>query len=91
MLLERIEKHLKGRRIPPTRFGREAVGDPKFVFQLREGREPRSSTVKRVLDYLDDQEALFVIVRDRPRLSAVHAQTHPNERDSNAGSAEDIR
>ncbi len=42
--------------MPPTRFGREAIGDPKFVFQLREGREPRSATVRRVLDYLDDNE-----------------------------------
>lgn len=57
MLLERIEKHLKARRMPPTRFGREAIGDPKFVFGLRAGREPRSVTVKRVLDYLDAREA----------------------------------
>ncbi len=56
MLLERIEKHLKARRMPPTRFGREAIGDPKFVFNLRDGREPRSATVKRVLDYLDARE-----------------------------------
>ncbi len=56
MLLERIEKHLKSRRMPPTRFGRAAVGDPRFVFDLREGREPRTSTVRRVLAYLEDQE-----------------------------------
>ncbi len=53
MLLYRIEKHLKAKRMPPTRFGREAVGDPKFVFQLREGREPRERTVRRVNAYLD--------------------------------------
>lgn len=57
MLLERIEKHLKSRRMPPTRFGRAAVGDPCFVFDLRDGREPRSATVKRVLAYLDRQDA----------------------------------
>ena len=37
----------------PTRFGREAVKDPKFVFQLREGREPRGVTVRKVVRYLD--------------------------------------
>lgn len=58
MLLERIEKHLKTRRMPPTRFGRAALGDPRFVFDLREGREPRSATVRRVLAYLDAQEGL---------------------------------
>lgn len=57
MLLQRIENHLKVRRMPPTRFGREAVGDPGFVFNLRNGREPRSATVKRVLDYLDARDA----------------------------------
>ena len=56
MLLDRIEKHLKSRRMPPTRFGRAAVGDPRFVFDLRDGREPRSATVRRVLDYLQSQE-----------------------------------
>ncbi len=57
MLLQRIEKHLRAKRMPPTRFGREAVGDPKFVFELREGREPRSRTVARVLRYLDAHQA----------------------------------
>jgi 2,4-dienoyl-CoA reductase-like NADH-dependent reductase (Old Yellow Enzyme family) len=56
MLLERIEKYLKSRRMPPTRFGRAAVGDPCFVFDLRDGREPRNATVQRVQAYLDRQE-----------------------------------
>lgn len=53
MLLNHVEAHLKRHRIPPTRFGREAVGDPRFVFDLREGREPRLRTVRRVLAYLE--------------------------------------
>jgi 2,4-dienoyl-CoA reductase-like NADH-dependent reductase (Old Yellow Enzyme family) len=53
MLLERIDAHLKTTRMPPARFGREAVGDPNFVFDLRDGREPRARTVARVLSYLD--------------------------------------
>lgn len=57
MLLQRIENHLKVRRMPPTRFGREAVGDPSFVFNLRNGREPRASTVARVQAYLDARES----------------------------------
>ena len=56
MLLWRIEKFLKQRRIPPARFGREAVGDPRFVFDLRDGREPRLRTVMRVSAYIDQQE-----------------------------------
>jgi hypothetical protein len=37
----------------PTRFGREALGDPRFVFDLRNGRDPRPQTVQRVLAYLE--------------------------------------
>jgi len=51
-LLSAIEKFLRRTRIPPTRFGREAVGDPRFVDDLRNGREPRAATVARVADYL---------------------------------------
>ena len=53
MLLRRIEQYLKERRMPPARFGREAVGDPNFVFDLRDGRVPRERTAARVYAYLD--------------------------------------
>ena len=57
MLLQRVERFIKERRMPPTRFGREALGDPCFVFDLRDGRETRSATTKRVLDYLEREGA----------------------------------
>ena len=53
MLLNEIEKHLRRTRMAPTRFGREALGDPKFVLQLRDGREPRRRTTERVLRYIE--------------------------------------
>lgn len=56
LLLPRIERHLKERRIAPTRFGRDALNDPRLVFDLREGRQPRSATVTRVCAYLDGIE-----------------------------------
>jgi hypothetical protein len=56
MLLQRIERHLRMRRMTPTRFGREAVGDPNLISQLRDGRELRTATAQRVVDYLDDNE-----------------------------------
>lgn len=52
MLLSQIEGHLRRTRMAPTRFGRDAVGDPKFVLQLRDGREPRKKTIERVMRYL---------------------------------------
>lgn len=56
MLLLRIERHLRLRRMTPTRFGRDAVGDPNLIAQLRDGRELRSATVQKIVDYLDDNE-----------------------------------
>ena len=51
-LLERIENHLKDNDISATTFGREAVGDPRFVLDLRNGRNPRRKTVMRLEAYL---------------------------------------
>ena len=52
-LLREVEKFLRRSDVPPTRFGREAVGDPRFVFDLRRGRDPRPGTIARVLAYLE--------------------------------------
>ena len=51
-LLEQIETYLDRTRIPPSKFGRLAVGDPRFVEDLRGGRRPRDRTRRRVLAYL---------------------------------------
>jgi hypothetical protein len=53
MLLHRVEKYLRATRTPPTRFGREVLGDSRFVFDLRSGREPRPSTALKVNSFLD--------------------------------------
>lgn len=57
MLLLRIERHLRTRRMAPTRFGREALGDPWLVADLREGRQLRPVTAARLSAYLDRAEA----------------------------------
>lgn len=54
-LLRRIERYLRETDTPATRFGREAVRDPRFVFDLRLGREPREETTRRVHAFLDAQ------------------------------------
>ncbi len=51
-LLDRIERHLKESHMSATRFGRRAVGDPRFVLDMRMGRRPRRRTVERVERYL---------------------------------------
>ena len=55
-LLRRIERYLRRSGTAATRFGRDAVNDPRFVFDLRRGREPRPRVQARVLAYLDEGE-----------------------------------
>jgi hypothetical protein len=55
-LLTRIQRHLRRTGTPPTTFGREVVGDPRFVADLRRGREVRAATEARVQAWLDRHE-----------------------------------
>jgi hypothetical protein len=51
-LLEQIEAYIERVRIAPSRFGRMALGDPRFVDDLRSGRKPRRKTQERVQAFL---------------------------------------
>jgi hypothetical protein len=51
-LLLIVECHLRARALAPSRFGRLATGDLRFVFDLRRGREPRAATRERVLAHI---------------------------------------
>lgn len=53
MLIRDIEKFLRRSGMPATRFGRLAVKDPRFVFDLRNGREPQLRTEKRVEHFMN--------------------------------------
>ncbi len=51
-LLRRIERHLRRSGISATRFGRDAINDPRLVHDLRKGRELRPTTATRVASHL---------------------------------------
>ncbi len=51
-LLTKIERHLRAHKVTAARFGREAVRDPRLVFDLRRGREPRDRLTARVLGFM---------------------------------------
>lgn len=53
-LLVRIERHLRETHMSATRLGRRAVGDPRFVLDLRLGRRPRRRTLEKVERYLTE-------------------------------------
>ena len=56
-LLEQVESYLARTRIPPSKFGRMALGDPRFVDDLRAGRKLRRKTQERVRCYLTQSQS----------------------------------
>ncbi|RVT40132.1 hypothetical protein [Sphingobium algorifonticola] len=52
-LLRTIERFLRDHNIPPTRFGREAVRDPRLVLDMRRGREPGPRMTARVEHFMN--------------------------------------
>ncbi|UVO52743.1 hypothetical protein [Sphingomonas sp. SUN039] len=53
MLLTLVETHLRRTGTPPTRFGREAARDPRFVHDLRRGRTVGDRLLRRVTAYIE--------------------------------------
>jgi hypothetical protein len=53
MLLRKIEQFIHEYQIPPTRFGRQCVRDPRLVFDLRLGREPGDRVRRRVEHFMN--------------------------------------
>jgi hypothetical protein len=47
-ILRKIETFLRETGMAPTRFGREAVRDPRIVLDMRNGREPTSRMCRRL-------------------------------------------
>jgi len=54
MLIRSIEKFLHQHHMPPTKFGRLAAHDPRFVLDLRMGRTPREATEKRIRAWMEN-------------------------------------
>lgn len=52
-----IERFLRAHGMPPTLFGRLSVRDPRFVLDLRMGREPRMRMRQRVRTFMAAYEA----------------------------------
>lgn len=51
-VLGKIDRYLRKTGMPPTRFGRLAVNDPRLVGDLRNGREPGKRLVARIEAFL---------------------------------------
>ena len=47
-----VEQFLTANQLSATRFGVEALKDPRFVHELRMGRAPSMTTADRVRDFM---------------------------------------
>lgn len=56
-MLQKVERFLEGRHMPPTKFGRLAINDPRLVKDMRDGRELRPATAARVERFLAEFSA----------------------------------
>ena len=54
-LLAEIEACCAEREIALSDFGKIVLGDPNFVFDLRNGRDPRTRTVRKVRAFIASQ------------------------------------
>ena len=57
MLIRSVEQFLRRHDLPATKFGRLAASDPRFVLDLRKGREPRSITEGRIRAFMAGWDA----------------------------------
>lgn len=67
-----VEDFLHRSRMPPTRFGKEAINDLSFVAELRRGRVVKLDTLERVRRYIEawDRERAKVPGQTKPRRRA---------------------
>jgi tRNA-dihydrouridine synthase len=64
--LDLIEAFIERYEVRATVLGRDSIGDPNLVFDLRNGRELREATRNRVLSYMQDMERRFVERASKP-------------------------
>jgi len=55
--LSEIEQFLASAGMDPTALGKQALGDPSFVFDLRKGRSPSTRTIDKVRNWIAQQKA----------------------------------
>ena len=54
---DEVEAFLKAAAMRPSRFGRDALGDPGFVAELRQGRCPNLRTIERARAFIQSWRA----------------------------------
>ena len=55
--LSEIERFLETAGLDATSLGKQALGDPSFVFDLRKGRSPSTRTIDKVRNWIQQQKS----------------------------------
>jgi sulfate adenylyltransferase subunit 2 len=55
--LSEIERFIAANAIDPTTLGKQALGDPSFVFDLRKGRSPSTRTIAKIREWMKTMTA----------------------------------
>lgn len=71
-LIADIEQFLAAHEMPPTTFGRRAIGDANLIEDLRAGRELRRATESKVRSFMATFDAQRVAVCPRCDARADH-------------------
>jgi hypothetical protein len=54
MLIRKIETFIRRTKMPHTKFGRLAAGDPRLVTDLRQGRTPGRKLEQRLEHFMNE-------------------------------------
>lgn len=49
-----VEEFIASVGMNAAEFGKRAMGDPNFVYELRGGRSPRAATIERVTRFISE-------------------------------------
>lgn len=71
--LGEIEAFLRDRKMDATAFGRGALNDPGFIFDLRTGRSPSLKTIDRVRAFMNAAAGAPTATPDKPTAQAESA------------------
>lgn len=67
-----IENFLSKTLTEPTVVGKQALGDPNFVFDLRKGRNPSSRTIDKVRNWMAAQQSPPTPLQTNPAMDMTH-------------------
>lgn len=61
-VIDQIDAFLARHDMAPTRFGREATGEPQLIDSIRRGRSPSLKVLERVAEFMKSRDTAAGLV-----------------------------